>query len=208
MKPQRYSKNALRVTLQSCAAAIIACVLAVGFVSSWRKAAEQRNLQGAEHIQAAKARLARASERLGLIEHFRERYKQLVREGLTVRFDRSVVSDWFDMAIRSIRVGAVDDYKIGPDVPYKGPETDGLTALRVIAHRLEFNANAADEDEFAAMMSAIEGHVPGTTAQEACSLTRTRRANEDVPQLAVNCALIWYEFTPSDAVSSATLAGN
>lgn len=207
MKSRRYSKAALRTTLQLCAAAIVVCVFAVGSMSTRRTAAEQRDALGTRHIQSARARLARASEQLSLIHRYQDRYRQLVREGLTVRFDRSVAGDWFDMAIHTIPVGAIDDYMIGKDVAYAGPETADLTAFRVVAHRLEFNASAADEDEFAELMSSLEKHVPGTTAQETCSLTRNRESTEGAPPLALKCALIWYEFTPSNAVLSATVAG-
>ena len=209
VKSRRYSKAALRMTLQLCAAAIVVCTLAVASISSRRTAAEERDALGTRHIQNARARLARANEQLDLINKYRERYRQLLREGLTVRFDRSVAGDWFDMAIHAVPVGAIDDYMIGKDVPYAGPETAELTAFHVVAHRLEFNASAADEDEFAELMSSLEKHVPGTTAQEACSLTRNRETTEGATApLALKCALIWYEFTPSNTMLSATAAGS
>jgi hypothetical protein len=207
MRSRRYSKQALRTTLQLCAAAIRACVLAVGFMSTRRTAAEHRNELGAQHIQSARARLARASERLELIEKYQGRYRQLIAEGVLVRFDRSVAGDWFDTAIRASRGGSVDDYMIGKDAPYVGPETSELTAYRVVAHRLEFNAGAADEDDFVELMSALQTHVPGTTAQEACSLTRKAGAGDGAAQLTVKCALIWYEFSTSGGALTATLAG-
>ncbi len=204
---RRYSKRALRTTLQLCATAICACVLAVGFLSTRRAAAEHRNELGAQHIQSARERLTRASERLELIEKYQDRYRQLIAEGVMVRFDRSVAGDWFDTAIRLSHGGLVDDYMIGKDAPYTGPETAELTAYRVVAHRLEFNAGATDEDDFVELMSAIQKHVPGTTAQEACSLTRNHGASEGTAQLTVKCALIWYEFSTSGGALTATLAG-
>jgi hypothetical protein len=52
-------------------------------------------------------------------------------------------------------------------------------------------------------MRSIETHVPGTTAQEACSLTRAV-ASDSMQPLAVRCALVWYEFAPHDTVLEAT----
>ncbi len=207
MRSRRYSKQALRLTLQLCATAIGVCVLAVAFMSTRRTAAEHRNELGAQHIQSARARLERASERLELIEKYQDRFRQLVAEGVMVRFDRSVAGDWFDAAIRSSHGGSVDDYMIGKDAPYTGPETSELTAYHVVAHRLEFNAGANDEDDFVELMSSIQKYVPGTTAQEACSLTRNRGASDGAAQLTVKCALIWYEFSTSGGALSAALAG-
>jgi hypothetical protein len=206
-RSRRYSKAALVATLQLCAAAVLICALAVGFMSTRRTAAELRNALGAQHIQSARGRLARANEQLELIEKYQARYLQLVNEGVMVRFDRSIAGDWFDMAIRKSRAASVDEYRIGKDVPYAGPETSDLTAFHVVAHRLEFSARAADEDDFAQLMSSIQDHVPGTTAQEACSLMRNRAAADGAPQLQVKCALVWYEFSSADAALSATLAG-
>lgn len=205
-KTPRYSKAALRAMLQLCAAGIFVCVLAVGIMNARRTTAEQRNALATQGIQAARARLDRVNERRALIDKYQNRYEQLVSEGLTIRFDRSVAGDWFDMAIRAVRAGAVDNYVIGKDAPFVGPETAELTAFRVVSHRLDFNASAADEDEFADLMSAVESHLPGTTAQEACSLTRTA-SSESAPRLALHCALVWYEFTPSNTVLSANLGG-
>jgi hypothetical protein len=207
MRSRRYSKRALRTTLQLCATAIGVCVLAVAFMSTRRTAAEHRNELGTQHIQSARARLSRASERLELIEKYEDRYRQLLAEGVMARFDRSVAGDWFDTAIRLSHGGSVDDYMIGKDVPYTGAETSELTAHRVVAHRLEFNAGASDEDDFVELMNAIEKHVPGTTAQEACSLTRNRGASDGAAQLTVKCALVWYEFSASGGALTATLAG-
>ena len=69
-----------------------------------------------------------------------------------VRFDRSVAGDWFDAAIRSSHGGSVDDYMIGKDVAvYRARD---LRAHRIsrVAHRLEFNARASDEDDFVELM--------------------------------------------------------
>ncbi|HEY2676394.1 MAG TPA: hypothetical protein VGI65_05445 [Steroidobacteraceae bacterium] len=194
-RSRRYSRVALHTTLQLCAAAVLLCALAVGFMSMRRTAAEQRNELGAQHIQSARARLARASERLDLIEKYQAKYRQMVGEGATVRFDRSIAGDWFDIAISKSHAGLVDEYMIGKDAPYIGPETSELTAFHVVAHRLEFDAGAADEDDFVELMSSIQQRIPGTTAQEACSLTRNRAATDGAPQLKVKCALVWYEFS-------------
>jgi hypothetical protein len=207
MRSRRYSQAALRTTLQLCAAAILLCALAVGFMGTRRTAAEQRNELGAQHIQSARARLARASGRLELIEKYQGRYRQLVSQGVMVRFDRSIAGDWFDMAIGKSHAGSVDEYMIGKDAPYAGPETADLTAFHVVAHRLEFDAGAADEDDFVELMSSIQQRVPGTTAQEACSLTRNRAAGDGAPQLKVKCALVWYEFSSAEGALSANLAG-
>lgn len=206
MRSRRYSKAALRGTLQLCAAAALICALAVGFMSTRRTAAELRNALGAQHIQSARGRLARANEQFELIEKYQARYRQLVNEGVMVRFDRSIAGDWFDMAIKKSRAASVDEYMIGKDVPYSGSETSDMTAFHVVAHRLEFSAGAADEDDFAQLMRSLQERVPGTTAQEACSLTRNHAAADGAPQLQVKCALVWYEFSSADA-PSATLAG-
>jgi hypothetical protein len=207
MRSRRNSQVALRAMLQLCTAAVLLCVLAVGFMSVRRTAAEQRNEQGAQHIQSARARLARASERLDLIEKYQGKYRRLVSEGVMVRFDRSIAGDWFDMAISKSHAGSVDEYMIGKDAPYTGPETSELTAFHVVAHRLEFDAGAADEDDFVELMSSIQQRIPGTTAQEGCSLTRNRAATDGAPQLKVKCALVWYEFSTAEAALSANLAG-
>jgi hypothetical protein len=207
LRSRRYSVAALRTTLQLCAGAILICALAVGFMSTRRTAAERRNELGAQHIQSARARLARVNDQLDLIEKYQGKYRQLVSEGVMVRFDRSIAGDWFDMAIGSTRAGSVDQYMIGKDVPYAGPETSELTAFHVVAHRLEFDAGAADEDDFVDLMGSIQKHVPGTTAQEACSLTRNRAAGDGAPQLKVKCALVWYEFSTAEGALAATLTG-
>lgn len=207
LRSRRYSETALRTMLQLCAAAIFVCALAVGFMSTRRTAAEQRNQLGAQHIQSARARLARANDQLDLIEKYQGKYRRLTSEGVMVRFDRSIAGDWFDMAIANSHAGSVEQYMIGNDTPYSGPETAELTAFHVVAHRLEFEAGAADEDDFVGLMSAIQKRVPGTTAQEACSLTRNRAASDDAPQLKVKCALVWYEFSTAEGPLAATLAG-
>jgi hypothetical protein len=200
MKAARYSKAALHRTLQCCAAAIVVCVLAAGFASARRTAAQHRNDLAAQAVRAARARLDRANEHRELIDKYADRYRQLVREGLLVRFDRAVASDWFEAAINAGNGARIDSYVIGKDALYMGSAAAELTAFRVVLHRLEFNAAAADEDEFADLMRSIERRVPGTTAQEACSATRDR----DSDQLALHCALVWYEFAPSSTELTAS----
>ena len=203
MKAPRYSKAALHRTLQYCAAAIVVCVLAAGFASSRRTAAQHRNDLAAQGVRAARARLDRANEHRELIDKYADRYRQLVREGLLVRFDRAVASDWFEAAINAGNGARIDSYVIGKDALYVGSAAAELTAFRVLSHRLEFNAAAADEDEFADLMRSIEKRVPGTTAQEACSVTRDRDSDE----LALHCALVWYEFAPSNTELTADQSG-
>jgi hypothetical protein len=206
MKAPRYSKAALHRTLQCCAAAIVVCILAVGFASTRRTAAQQRNELAAQRVRAARARLDLANEHRVLIDKFWDRYQQLVREGLLVRFDRAVASDWFEAAINARNRVRIDRYVVGKDALYAGPDTAGLSAFRVVSHRLEFNATAADEDEFADLMNSIEKRVPGTTAQEACSVARDR-ASGDAEELALHCALVWYEFAPSNTELTANQSG-
>ena len=197
MKAPRYSKSALHRTLQCCAAAIVVCILAAGFASTRRTAAQQRNELAAQRVRAARARLDLANEHRVLIDKYRDRYQQLVREGLLVRFDRAVASDWVEAAINARNRVRIDRYVVGKDALYAGPDTAELSAFRVVSHRLEFNATAADEDEFADLMNSIEKRVPGTTAQEACSVARDRSSGE-AEELALHCALVWYEFAPSN----------
>jgi hypothetical protein len=206
MKAPRYSKAALHRTLQCCAAAIVVCILALGFASTRRTAAQQRNELAAQRVRAARARLDLANEHRVLIDKFWDRYQQLVREGLLVRFDRAVASDWFEAAINARNRVRIDRYVVGKDALYAGPDTAGLSAFRVVSHRLEFNATAADEDEFADLMNSIEKRVPGTTAQEACSVARDR-ASGDAEELALHCALVWYEFAPSNTELTANQSG-
>ena len=207
MKAPRYSKASLHRTLQCCAAAVVICLLAAGFVSTRRTAAQHRNELAAQRVRAARTRLDLANEHRVLIDKYRDRYQQLVREGLLVRFDRAVASDWFEAAI-NVRNGArIDSYVVGKDALYAGSDTAGLSAFRVVSHRLEFNAIAADEDEFADLMNTIEKRVPGTTAQEACSVVRDRQSSADAEELALHCALIWYEFAPSNTELTANQSG-
>jgi hypothetical protein len=206
MKAPRYSKAALHRTLQCCAAAIVVCILTLGFASTRRTAAQQRNDLAAQRVRAARARLDLANEHRVLIDKYRDRYQQLVREGLLVRFDRAVASDWFEAAINARNRVRIDRYVVGKDALYAGPDTAGLSAFRVVSHRLEFNATAADEDEFADLMNSIEKRVPGTTAQEACSVTRDPSSG-DAEELALQCALIWYEFAPSNTELTANQSG-
>jgi hypothetical protein len=207
MNRPRYSKAALKTTLQACTVLLAACVLIVGLMSTRRTAAEQRDALAEHHVQDARARIARANEHRELIEKYQDRYNQLVREGLTVRFDRAVAGDWFEAAIPALAVGAIDSYVIGKNMPYAGPETVELTAFRVVSHRLDFTATVADEDEFADLMSSIEKRVPGTTAEEACSLIRNRQSSGFAELLAAHCGLIWYEFTPSNTDLTANASG-
>jgi hypothetical protein len=194
MKRHRYSKASLRSTLLWCSAAVLACGLTAGFMNLWdARAAHQREL-AAQGIHHARARIEQANAHRALIDQYKDRYASLLHEGLTVRFDRSVAGDWFDQAVRGVRSGVIGDYVIGKDIPYAGPETAQLAAFQVISHRLDFNATVADEDEFADLMGTIEKRVPGTTAQEACSLTRTLHSSDAEAELALHCSLVWYEF--------------
>ncbi|HEY3657280.1 MAG TPA: hypothetical protein VGL34_20080 [Steroidobacteraceae bacterium] len=204
MRTPRYSKAALHRTLQCCAAAMVVCVLAVGFVSARRTAAQQRGERAAQRAQTAKSRLDIANQHRVLIDKYRDRYQDLVREGLLVRFDRAVASDWFEAALSAENGARIDGYVIGKDALYAGPGTAELSAFRVVSHRLEFNATAADEDEFADLMNSIQKRVPGTTAEEACSVTRDRQSSGDAEALALHCALVWYEFAPSNTELTAS----
>ena len=183
---------------------MVVCVLAVGFVSARRTAAQQRGERAAQRAQTAKSRLDAANQHRILIDKYRDRYQDLVREGLLVRFDRAVASDWFEAALSANNGARIDGYVIGKDALYAGPGTAELSAFRVVSHRLEFNATAADEDEFADLMNSIQKRVPGTTAQEACSVTRDRQSSGDAEALALHCALVWYEFAPSNTELTAS----
>ena len=207
MKAPRYSKAALHRALQCCAAAVVVCALAVAFAGTRRTAAQHRNQLAAQRVQTARSRLDRANEHRALIDKYRDRYRQLVSEGLLVRFDRAVAGDWFEAAINAGNGALIDSYVIGKDALYAGSETAELTAFRVVSHRLEFNAAAADEDEFAELMNSIEKRVPGTTAQEACSVTRNRQSSGDADVLALHCSLVWYEFAPSNTELTASQLG-
>jgi hypothetical protein len=183
---------------------MVVCVLAVGFVSARRTAAQQRGERAAQRAQTAKSRLDIANQHRVLIDKYRDRYQDLVREGLLVRFDRAVASDWFEAALSAENGARIDGYVIGKDALYAGPGTAELSAFRVVSHRLEFNATAADEDEFADLMNSIQKRVPGTTAEEACSVTRDRQSSGDAEALALHCALVWYEFAPSNTELTAS----
>jgi hypothetical protein len=206
MKSPRYSKIALAAALKYCAAAVVVCAVLVGFMNTRRAAAERRNVLAAQLIQDARARLDRANEHRALIETYRDPYDRLVREGLVERFDRAAAGDWFEAAIRARGAGTVDGYVIGKDTPYSGAESAELTAFRIVSHPLEFSAKVLDEDEFVALLTSIETQVPGTTAEEACSLTRNREPGEVAP-LTARCALIWYEFAPTTIGLTANAAG-
>jgi hypothetical protein len=207
MKYPRYSAVALATTLKYCLAAIIVCILLIGLVRARRSAAEHGNDLAAQHIQAARQRLDHANQYRALVEKYLGPYNRLVREGSLRRFDRAVAGDWFEAAIKGVHDGAVDSYSIGKDAPFAGTEGAELTAFRIISHPLDFSATVPDEDEFAALMTSIESQVPGTTAQEACSLALDRKTGRTEP-LAVRCSLVWYEFAPNDTALAANTAGN
>ena len=205
MKASRYSAAALSLTIKSCLAAIVMCALLVGFMHTRRAGAEHRYELAAQHIVIARAHLGRANERRALIEQYLGPYDRLVREGSMQRFDRAAAGDWFEAAIRGTGSGAVDSYLISKDAPFAGTESAEMTAFQVIAHPLEFTAKVADEDEFVDLMMTIETRLPGTTAEEACSLTR-EPASDSLEPLAVRCALVWYEFALREAVLEASTA--
>src|ERR1700693_1373709 len=99
MKSRRYSKASLHATLRMCAGALIVCALLVGFMSTRRAAAERRNEISAQRIREARGRLERANENWTLVATYANRYQELIREGLTARFDRAVAGDWFESAL-------------------------------------------------------------------------------------------------------------
>jgi hypothetical protein len=206
MKSSRYSAAALAATLKCCVAALIVCILLIGLMRARRSAAEQRNELAAQHIQIARAHLDRANERRALVEQYLGPYNRLLQEGSMQRFDRAAAADWFEAAVRGPVGQGVDGYVIGKDAHYAGDENAGLTAFRITSHPLEFTAMVEDEDEFAAVMKAIETRLPGTTAEEACSLTHDRESGRNEP-LAVRCKVIWYEFAPNDTVLGANALG-
>ena len=208
VKTSRYSKAALSRALQWCVASVLVCVLAIGFVSTRRTAAQHRNDLAEQRVRNARTRLDRASEHRLLIDTYRDRYEQLVREGLLVRFDRAVAGDWFEAAIRGRHAALIDDYMIGKDALFAGPQTAELSAFRVVSHRLDFRATASDEDEFADLMNSIEKRVPGTTAQEACSVTRMSESSGGDGALSLHCTLVWYEFAPSNTELAANQSGS
>jgi hypothetical protein len=208
MSSSRYSKEALRKTLKLCAASVVGCVLVVAFINNRHSAAALRYERAEQGIQMARSRLERAKEHLALIEKYQARYQQLVGEGLLVRFDRAVAGDWFEAAIPATESGAIDSYVIGKSIPYAGPEAAELSAFRIVAHRLDFTATVAHEDEFAGLMNTLAKRLPGTTAQEACSLTRNRQTSGGAERLAVGCALIWYEFSSDKTDLAANSVAN
>ena len=208
MTSSRYSSAALSATIKSCVAVIFACALLVGFMRTRLTAAEQRNELAAQHIRAARAHLDSVNERRMLIGQYLGAYDRLVREGSLQRFDRAAAGDWFETAVSRLRVATVDSYVIGKDAPFTGAEAGELTALRIVSHPLEFTATVGNEDEFAELMRSIETHVPGTTAEEACSMTRQRDTG-NVEPLAVRCTVVWYEFAqPIDAALAVNAAGS
>jgi hypothetical protein len=208
LKSPRYSKTALKMTLQWCAASVVVCVIAVGFASTRRTAAQHRNELAAEHVLMARSRLNSANEHRVLIDNYGDRYAQLVREGLLIHFDRAVAGDWFETALRARRGAVIEGYVIGKDALFGGSETAELTAFRIVSHRLDFSATAADEDEFADLMNSIEKRLPGTTAQEACSVARNRESRDVAGALSLHCALVWYEFAPSNTQLTASQSGS
>jgi hypothetical protein len=203
----RYTAAALAATLKYCVAAFIVCILLIGIMRARRNAAEHRDALAAQHIRIARAGLDRANERRALTEKYLAPYNRLVHEGSMQRFDRAAAGDWFETAIRGPKVGAVDGYVIGKDVPYVGAENAELTAFRIISHPLEFTAKVDDEDEFVDLMKSIETRLPGTSAAEACSLSRDRESGLSMEPLAVRCSVVWYEFAPADAALSANAQG-
>jgi hypothetical protein len=199
----RYTAAALATTIKYCVAALIVCILLIGIMRARRSVAEHRDELAAQHIRMARASLDRANERRALTEKYLAPYNRLVREGSTQRFDRAAAGDWFEAAIRGPEDDAVDGYMIGKDVPYVGTENAELTAFRIISHPLEFTAKVDDEDEFVDLMKSIATRLPGTSAAEACSLSRDRESGLSIEPLAVRCSVVWYEFAPADAALSA-----
>jgi hypothetical protein len=204
----RNTAAALAATIKYCAAALIVCILLIGIMRARRSAAEHRDDLAAQHIRIARAGLDRANERRALTEKFLAPYNRMVHDGSMQRFDRAAAGDWFEAAIRGPEDGAVDGYVIGKDVLYVGAENAELTAFRIISHPLEFSAQVDDEDAFVALMKSIETRLPGTSAAEACSLTRDRESGLRIEPLAVRCNLVWYEFAPADAALSANAQGS
>jgi len=56
-------------------------------------------------------------------------------------------------------------------------------------------------------MKSIEARLPGTSAAEACSLSRDRESGLKIEPLALRCNVVWYEFAPPDAALSAKAGG-
>lgn len=199
----RNTAAALAATIKYCVAVLIVCILLIGIMRARRSVAEHRDELAAQHIRSARDSLDRANERRALTQKYLAPYNRLVQEGTMQRFDRAAAGDWFEAAIRGPEDGAVDGYMIGKDVPYAGTESAELTAFRIISHPLEFTAKVDDEDEFVALMKSIEARLPGTSAAEACSLSRDRESGLSVEPLAVRCSVVWYEFAPAGAAVSA-----
>jgi hypothetical protein len=199
----RNTAAAFATTIKYCVAALLVCILLIGVMRTRRSAAEHRDELAAQHIRMARANLDRANERRALTEKYLAPYKLMVHEGSMQPFDRAAAGDWFEAAIRGPKDGAVDGYMIGKDVSYAGVENAELTAFRVISHPLEFTAKVDDEDEFVELMKSIETRLPGTSAAEACSLSRERESGLRTEPLAVRCNVVWYEFAPPDAALSA-----
>jgi hypothetical protein len=202
-RSSRYTAAALAATIKYCVAALIVCILLIGIMRARLGAAEHRDALAAQHIRSAREHLDRTNERRALTEKYLAPYNRLVREGSMQRFDRAAAGDWFEAAIRGPQDGAVDGYVIGKDVPYTGAENAELTAFRIISHPLEFTAKVDDEDEFIELMKSIEARLPGTSAAEACSLSRDRESGLSVEPLAVRCSVVWYEFAPINPALSA-----
>jgi hypothetical protein len=206
-KTSRYAAAALAATIKYCAVALVVCILLIGFTRARLHAAEHRNDLAAQRIRMARAHVDQANERRALTEKYLGAYKRLIHEGSMQRFDRAAAGDWFEAAIRGPEDGAVDGYVIGKDAPYAGAENAELTAFRIISHPLEFTATVDDEDEFVALMKSIETRLPGTSAAEACSLSRDRESGLSIEPLAARCSVVWYEFAPADAALSASARG-
>jgi hypothetical protein len=204
----RYTAAALAATLKYCVAALVVSILLIGVMRTRRSAAEHRDDLAAQHIRIARASLDRANERRALTEKYLVPYSRLVREGSMRRFDRAAAGDWFEAAVRGGKDGVVEGYTIGKDIPYVGAENAELTAFRIISHPLEFTGKVDDEDEFVDLMKSIETRLPGTSAAEACSLSRDRESGLSMEPLAVRCNVVWYEFAPSEAALSANAQGS
>jgi hypothetical protein len=168
-------------------------------------AAEHGNELAARHIRAGRGQLDSVNERRTLIGQYLGAYHRLVHEGSLQRFDRAAAGDWFEAAVSRLRALSVDSYVIGKDAPFAGAEAGELTAFRIVSHPLEFTATVENEDEFAELMRTIETQLPGTTAEEACSITRERNTSRVEP-LAVRCTVVWYEFAPTTDAAPAVIA--
>lgn len=208
MKSSRYTAAALAATVKYCVAALIVCVLLIGLMRARLNAAQQRDDLAAQRIRTARAHLDTANARRALMERYLGAYQRLVREGSMQPFDRAAAGDWFEAAIGGPATLAIDGYVIGKDVPYAGAENAELTAFRIISHPLEFSATVDDEDEFVEVMTSIEVRLPGTSAAEACSLSRDRASGSSIEPLAVRCNVVWYEFAPNDSALSANALGS